>query len=84
MCHQQLTGTVIRLTRIQKKLNGMSGRELFRLKKSDLEKYCGKEEGHRLDSQLTLQRTNAGVCAFFSTLLKHVNWIPVPFSLNDT
>lgn len=39
----------------------MSGEELFKLKKADLEKYCGKEEGHRLDSQLTLQRKTSGV-----------------------
>ncbi|XP_046459343.1 epidermal growth factor receptor kinase substrate 8-like isoform X1 [Daphnia pulex] len=45
---------------IQKRLNGMSGEELFKLKKADLEKYCGKEEGHRLDSQLTLQRRASG------------------------
>jgi hypothetical protein len=49
--------------RIQKRLNGMSGEELFKLKKGDLEKYCGKEEGHRLDSQLTLQRRASGVLA---------------------
>ncbi|XP_057374617.1 epidermal growth factor receptor kinase substrate 8-like [Daphnia carinata] len=45
---------------IQKRLNGMSGEELFKLKKADLEKYCGKEEGRRLDSQLTLQRKASG------------------------
>jgi hypothetical protein len=43
----------------------MSGEELFKLKKADLEKYCGKEEGHRLDSQLTLQRRASGVFTVF-------------------
>lgn len=47
--------------RVQKRFNGMSGEELFQLKKADLIKYCGKEEGHRLDSQLTLQRKHSGV-----------------------
>lgn len=45
---------------VQKRFNGMSGEELFQLKKADLIKYCGKEEGHRLDSQLTLQRKHSG------------------------
>ena len=49
------------IVRIQKRLNGLSGQELFKLKKADLEKYCGKEEGQRLDSQLTLQRKASGV-----------------------
>jgi epidermal growth factor receptor kinase substrate 8 len=39
----------------------MSGNELFSLTKSQLEKYCGKEEGRRLDSQLTVQRNISGV-----------------------
>lgn len=39
----------------------MSGEQLFKLKRPELEKYCGKEEGSRLDSQLTLQRKQAGV-----------------------
>ena len=47
----------------------MSGEELFQLKKADLIKYCGKEEGHRLDSQLTLQRKHSGV-RFFLFLIK--------------
>ena len=50
-------------------MNGMSGEELFQLKKADLIKYCGKEEGHRLDSQLTLQRKHSGV-RFFLFLIK--------------
>lgn len=47
--------------RVQKRMNGMGGAELFKLKKPELEKYCGKEEGARLASQLTLQRNHAGV-----------------------
>ena len=50
-------------------MNGMGGAELFKLKKPELEKYCGKEEGARLASQLTLQRNHAGVIIFFFMLL---------------
>ena len=42
--------------RIQKQLNRVNGEEIFKLTRSALETYCGKEEGHRLFSQLTLQR----------------------------
>lgn len=45
----------------------MTGAEVFKLKKAELEKYFGKEEGHRLDSQLTLQRKASGVSARFIT-----------------
>lgn len=43
-----------------KKLDGVSGGELFSLTKSKLEQYCGKDEGHRLDSQLHVQRSISG------------------------
>jgi hypothetical protein len=46
-----------------KQLNDLSGGELFSLTKSQLEKYCGKDEGHRLDSQLSVQRSISGVSA---------------------
>jgi len=44
----------------RKKLDGLSGGELFSLTKSKLEQYCGKEEGQRLDSQLHVQRSVSG------------------------
>jgi len=46
--------------RICKQLHDVSGNELFALTKPQLEKYCGKDEGHRLDSQLTVQRSISG------------------------
>lgn len=50
---------------VQKRLKGMTGAEVFKLKKGELEKHFGKEEGHRLDSQLTLQRKASGVSDAF-------------------
>jgi hypothetical protein len=49
--------------RICKQLNGVTGDELFCLTKSQLVEYCGKDEGHRLDSQLTVQKIVSGVSA---------------------
>jgi len=46
--------------KICKQLHGVSGGELFSLTKSQLEKHCGKDEGHRLDSQLNVQRSISG------------------------
>jgi len=46
---------------MRKQLHGMTGNELFSLTKSQLEKHCGKEEGQRLDSQITVQRNVSGV-----------------------
>lgn len=48
-------------SRIQKQLAGMNGGELFKLDKSNLEEYCGKEEGTRLNSQITISRNTSGV-----------------------
>jgi epidermal growth factor receptor kinase substrate 8 len=52
--------------RICKQLHGMTGNELFSLTKSQLEKHCGKDEGRRLDSQLTIQRNVSGVSEIFT------------------
>jgi len=45
---------------VQKRLIGLGGSELFRLKKETLEDYCGVEEGRRLASQLNVQRNVSG------------------------
>lgn len=45
----------------QKKLNGLTGNELFALKRATLEESCGPEEGKRLASQITVQRSVSGV-----------------------
>lgn len=47
--------------RIRKQLTNMNGDELFKLKKSQLEAYCGKDEGKRLDSQINVSRSTTGV-----------------------
>jgi epidermal growth factor receptor kinase substrate 8 len=47
--------------RVIKKLHGFNGNELFALKRSTLEEYCGSEEGKRLASQITIQRNVSGV-----------------------
>lgn len=44
-----------------KKLKGLTGNELFALKRNTLEEYCGPEEGKRLASQITIQRNVSGV-----------------------
>ncbi|XP_063703430.1 epidermal growth factor receptor kinase substrate 8-like protein 1 isoform X2 [Culicoides brevitarsis] len=43
-----------------KRLKGLTGNELFALKKETLEEYCGTEEGKRLASQITIQRNVSG------------------------
>lgn len=48
-------------SRIQKQLAGLSGEEIFKLERSDLEKCCGKEDGGRLYSQITISRNTSGV-----------------------
>jgi hypothetical protein len=39
----------------------LNGAQLFSLTKSDFEKFCGKEEGSRLDSQIRVQKSLCGV-----------------------
>lgn len=48
-------------SRIQKQLSGMNGADLFKLKRAQIEEFCGKEEGRRLDSQITLSRNSSQV-----------------------
>ncbi|GAB6031637.1 hypothetical protein CHUAL_009397 [Chamberlinius hualienensis] len=45
---------------IRKTFVDIGGKEAFILKRDQLEKYCGKEEGARLASQLTLQKSLCG------------------------
>lgn len=47
--------------RTVKKLTGMTGNELFGLKKQTLEEYFGIEDGRRLASQITIQKNVSGV-----------------------
>lgn len=42
-------------------LSGMDGDKLFALKRDQLEQFCGREEGRRLDSQITISRNTSGV-----------------------
>jgi epidermal growth factor receptor kinase substrate 8 len=47
--------------RTVKKLNGLTGNDLFTIKKQTLEEYFGVEEGRRLASQITIQKNVSGV-----------------------
>lgn len=44
-----------------KRLHGLTGNEIFALKRETLEQYCGVEDGKRLASQITIQRNISGV-----------------------
>lgn len=46
--------------RITKQFEGVSGEKLFALDRKQLEEFCGKLEGARLDSQITIQRNISG------------------------
>lgn len=48
----------------QERLKGLTGNELFAMKKDTLEGYCGPEEGKRLASQITIQRNVSGVSLY--------------------
>lgn len=47
--------------KVIKKMKGLNGNELFALKRTTLEDYCGHDEGKRLASQLIIQRNVSGV-----------------------
>lgn len=51
--------------RTVKKMNGLTGNELFALKRHTLEEYCGSEEGKRLASQITIQKNVSGVSLIY-------------------
>lgn len=57
---------------ICKKLNNMTGYDLFALKKAQIEQYCGATEGKRLASQITLQKEVSGV-----RILNMIFFLPV-------
>jgi hypothetical protein len=61
--------------RICMQLRGVTGNELFSLTKSQLVEYCGKDEGHRLDSQLTVQRNVSGVSANLVLITYFCFWV---------
>lgn len=46
--------------KICKQMHGVRGNELFSFSKEQLEKFCGKDEGHRLGSQLSVQKSISG------------------------
>ncbi|CAG2053462.1 unnamed protein product [Timema podura] len=57
---------------VQNKLKGVTGNEIFLLKKEDLEKYCGSTEGRRLHSQITIQRNVSGYKTVRSSELRAI------------
>ncbi|XP_076058229.1 epidermal growth factor receptor kinase substrate 8-like isoform X3 [Oratosquilla oratoria] len=59
-------------TRILKQFDGVDGNKMFALSRMQLEKYCGKEEGARLDSQITIQRNISGYKTARSSELRQI------------
>lgn len=47
-------------------LQGYTGLDLFNLDRHELERLLGRDEGRHLDSLLTVQKSNAGVCSHIS------------------
>ncbi|CAL4061198.1 unnamed protein product, partial [Meganyctiphanes norvegica] len=58
--------------RIQKQFEGVDGEKIFALSKEQLEGYCGKLEGDRLNSQITIQRNISGYKTTRSSELKQI------------
>jgi len=46
--------------RIRKQLANVNGNEIFTLRKDQLQSYCGRDEGQRLYSQITVSRNTTG------------------------
>lgn len=70
--------------RIIRQMSGMDGNELFSLTKKQLEDFCGKEEGRRLDSQITVSRNISGVNIFKKVTFKSIIedfWLLINFSM---
>ncbi|KAJ8969518.1 hypothetical protein NQ317_002207 [Molorchus minor] len=57
---------------IQDKFVGVSGHHMFDIKKIELERICGKDEGKRLYSQLNIQRSISGYQTVRTTELKAI------------
>ncbi len=53
----------------------LNGAQLFSLTKSDFEKFCGKEEGSRLDSQIRVQKSLCGVSLLLFKFFVILDWI---------
>lgn len=50
--------------RIQDRFKGVAGHHLFDIQKDELERICGRDEGKRLFSQLSIQKSISGVSTF--------------------
>ena len=61
-------------SRVIKYLEGMNGRQVLGMHREALEAAFGKEEGSRLDSQITLSRS-----LFTNKSFKRVQYINMPF-----
>ena len=51
-----------------KGLDGLNGKQLFSMKTDDFEKAFGKDEGHRLKSQIIVMKNVAGVSCSNNTI----------------
>ncbi|XP_066949900.1 epidermal growth factor receptor kinase substrate 8-like isoform X3 [Macrobrachium rosenbergii] len=58
--------------RITKQFEGVDGEKLFALDRRQLEEFCGKSEGARLDSQITIQRNISGYKTARSSELRQI------------
>lgn len=58
--------------RIQDKFIGVAGHHLFDIQKSELERICGRDEGKRLFSQLSIQKSISGYQTVRTTELKAI------------
>ncbi|XP_068216102.1 epidermal growth factor receptor kinase substrate 8-like isoform X2 [Palaemon carinicauda] len=58
--------------RILKQFEGVDGEKLFGLNRNELEGFCGKTEGSRLDSQITIQRNISGYKTARSSELRQI------------
>ena len=48
----------------------LNGAQLFMLNRYDFEKFCGREEGAHLDSQIRVQKSLSGVSWILLSLLR--------------
>lgn len=57
---------------IRNKFKGVNGHHLFEVKKAELEKICGKNEGKRLFSQISIQKSTSGYQTVRTTELQAI------------